>query len=375
MKPIPSRRQAGFSLIELMVAVTIGLFMLAIIGGIYVSTTRSFAATSAVTGMDENARALFDMIGSSVRQAAIKGCGRVASLTNGDTRNISVTGGIPNNWWQNTVQPVQGRTLTAAAPGFPGSYPTAGMDTDVLMLVGADSQNAATVASDDGAQITLGTPLSGPAPAFAAGQALLASSCQVNSFFIATTGGSTIEHVQGASNCSASLDSACALVSMPSGAVSSPPILPVGALVMPVVANAYYVAPSKVNPAGKGNSLWSCIDGNTDNCTELSNGVENMVVYFGLDTDGDNAVDSWARPGQMPTAPYTGPGGASQVTPRWDQVMAVQVHLLLATLPDAGAVSSGGNAYTFDGGAPVTPTDHRVYREYTAVFSVRNNSY
>jgi len=354
MKFIPLRRQAGFSLIELMIAVAVGLFMLAIIGGIYISTTRSFAATTAVTGMDENARVLFDMIGGSVRQSAFNGCGRISSVINGDTREIPVTGGIPDNWWQNTVQPVQGVTLTSADGRFPNSHPAnlipASSNTDVLMLVGVDSQNAATVAADDGATITTGVG----SPAFQPNQTLLATSCQVNSFFVATggTGGNNITH-DASANCNASLGSACAIVSVTAAAGN--PTLPIGSLILPVVANAYYVAPSQT--LGKGNSLWSCTDGST--CNELSNGVENMTVFFGLDTTSRGSVDSWVPPGSVAD---------------WSQVKAIQVHLLLATMPDASAVSAGGNTYTFNG-ATYTPTDRRVYREYTAVFSIRNNMF
>jgi len=358
MKLIPSRRQAGFSLVELMIAVAIGLLMLTFIGGIYISTTRSFAATTAVTGMDENARALFDVIGSSVRQSAFNGCGRISSVINGDTRTIPVTGGIPDNWWQNTVQPVQGATLTSADGRFPNSHPAnllpAGSTTDVLMLVGVDSQNAATVSADDGSTITTGTG----SPAFQPTQTLLATSCQVNSFFVATVGtsGATITH-DASANCSASLSSACAIVNVTAAAGN--PTLPVGSLILPVVANAYYIAPS--GTPGKGNSLWSCVDGVSGNCNELSNGVENMAVYFGLDAAGRGSVDSWVPPGNVAN---------------WDQVKAVQVRLLLATMPDAGTVSAGGNAYTFNGATfTPAPTDRRVYREYTAIFSARNTMF
>jgi len=394
MKLKPLRCHAGFTLVELMVAVAIGLFLLTIIVGIYVTGVRNFTSTNAVTGLDENARAIFDLIGTNVRQSGFNGCGRLTDggIINGDTRttilvrdptNINANPVNPTLWWTDTTAPVQGATLASADSRFPNSHPAnllpAGSKTDVLMLVGVDSQNVASVvANPANPNITTG------AHKFTPGQMLLASSCQLNSFFVASagTGGSQITHTM-ADNCDTNLAGACA-TGGPAVAVNA--VLPDGALILPVVATAYYVAPSST--AGKGNSLWSCTisaaappplactSGNA--ATELVNGVENMALSFGLDTSTDSlmgaadptrslglvnpigSADTWANPDNVTN---------------WSRVVAVRVTLLLATMPDVNSVTTGNNAYTFNGSASVTPTDRRVYRQYTATFSVRNRTF
>ncbi|MCL2308101.1 MAG: PilW family protein [Proteobacteria bacterium] len=345
-KPTALQHQIGITLVELMVAITVGLFLLAVIGGISLSSSRVFTGTSAATAMDENARAIFDLIGVSVRQTGFNGCADFSGTITGDTRALGVT-----QWFDDTANSVQGLSLTASDSRFVGSLP----DTDVLILVGVDSQREASVVSDMGGVITTG------AHDFQPGEVLLASSCQLNSVFIMTGGtGNTILH-GSAKNCDADIGTNCA------GVMGSPSVMPIpyaldpGALVMPVVANAYYIADS--GNAAKGRSLWNCT---TENqiwpnvvCNEMVNGVENLRLSFGLDTTGSGSIDSYV------------PAGDPALN--GSQIKSVKVNLLLATLPDSGASSTGSNQYTFNG-ETVTPGDRRIYREYTTVFSLRNKT-
>ncbi|MDR0250112.1 MAG: PilW family protein [Burkholderiales bacterium] len=337
-KPNTSRHQTGFTLVELMVSITIGLFLLAAMGGIYFSSSRIFSATGATTAMDENARAIFDLIGVNVRQAGFNGCANFSGTTVGDIR------GVVNGWNNDIANPVQGLTLTASDSRFPGSLP----GTDVLMLVGVDSQRDVSVISDDGTTIVTG------AHDFQPREVLLASGCQLNGFFVMSSGTTTTIVHGSADNCEVDIGTNCTGVIGPLSAVPIPDTLPPGALIMPVVANAYFIADS--GASGKGRSLWSCTT--PTDCREMANGVENLKLSFALDTTGNGSIDRYV----------------SADTPiDWSQVRAVKLNLLLATLPDSGASSTGSNEYTFNG-ETVTPDDRRIYREYTTVFSLRNKT-
>jgi type IV pilus assembly protein PilW len=356
--PFTLRRQSGFTLIEMMVAVAVGLFMMALIGGIYVASTRSFTQVNALTGMDENARVIFEMIGSRVRQAGFNGCGRIQDVTQGDTRQ---TGLITGSWSADTTQPVGRRTLAAGASRLDGSGVVA-RASEVLVLVGVDAEKAVSVISDNGVTITTGPHR------FIPGDMLLATSCRLNSFFFASNTGvstvgsaGTITHANGNfGNCASSLAATCATSAAALATVS----LPAGATIMPLRSSAFYVDTSEI--AGKGGSLWACdyeVKGNTATartlCAEQASGVENLALWFGLDTNQGGSVTSWVQPG---------------ATTNWDQVIAVRVHLLLASTPDAGAVTTGSNTYKFNNGTDITPTDGRIYREYTSTFSIRNRT-
>jgi type IV pilus assembly protein PilW len=380
MKPVTLQRQAGFTLIELMVSITIGLFLLTVVGGIYFSSSRVFSATSATTVMDENARAIFDLIGVNVRQAGFKGCADFSGTIAGDIRRRPSSGW---EWYDDIANPVRGFTLTGSDSRFPGSLPDSKMLTDVLMLVGIGSQEEASVVSDNRAPTApdapdasiVGTITTGKHN-FRPGQVLLASSCQLNGFFVMGNGSTdaTITYAPEdncdtnigtncalADDCDPSSGANCAGVIGPRSEIPIPHALSPGALIMPVVANAYYIADS--GTPGKGRSLWNCTTENQPprfvDCQEVVNGVENLRVSFALDTTGSGSINRYV----------------SADTPDidWSQVRAVKLNLLLATLPDSGTSSTGSNEYTFNG-KKETPNDRRIYREYTTVFSIRNKT-
>jgi type IV pilus assembly protein PilW len=330
--------QTGFTLVELMVSMAIGLFLAASIAGIYIAARKVFASTSAAISMDENARAAFDLIGASIRQASFDGCGSVNGAINGDTR-----GGALDHWWDHFAQPVSGLTLNAPDSRFAA----AAAGSDVLILIGIDSRREASVVSDDPASATITT---GP-HTFKAGDVLLATDCNLNSYFVMTGGTSTTIVHDASGNCSAALGAACA-----GGAVviAAPYTLPAGALILPMTADAWFVAPS--GTAGKGNSLWNASAGGQ--FTESVNGVESIALQYGLDSDGDGSINGYVNAGAVNN---------------WSQALAVKVRLLMATAPDSGANAVSSNAYAFND-RQITPADKRFYREYITVFALRNRN-
>jgi len=341
-----ARGQTGLTLVELMISLAIGLFLVAAVAGVYIAARNVFVVTHSATIMDENARTAFAWIGNGIRQARFDGCRGSDGAIVGDTRRGAFT-----DWWNDIGNPVRGYSLSATDSRFANSV----ANSDALTLIGIDSSRETTVVSDDPASATITTGRH----AFANGETLLVTDCQLNSLFIKTGGsaggGSTQTIVHGATlNCSAALGDACAN----GGSGSASYTLNPGALIVPLVANAYYVAPA--SNADKGRSLWNTTTevGGGLSARELVGGVERLAFRFAVDTDGDGSINGYLAP--------------TAITD-WTQVKAVQVRLLLATLPDSGAKSTGSNAYTFNG-ATITPAagDRRIYREYTAIFSLRN---
>ncbi len=66
MKQAHSR---GFSLVELMVGLTVGLFVLAGVGAVYVTTTRSSSETLVANRLNQEMRALLDVMDFDLRRA------------------------------------------------------------------------------------------------------------------------------------------------------------------------------------------------------------------------------------------------------------------------------------------------------------------
>ena len=68
----PWRKQAGLSLVEVMIAMTIGLVMLGGVGYLFVSTKQMNSAQTDAVRVQESARTGMDVIGKAVRQAGYK---------------------------------------------------------------------------------------------------------------------------------------------------------------------------------------------------------------------------------------------------------------------------------------------------------------
>lgn len=139
------RRQRGLTLIELMVALTIGLFLVSGILYIYLSTRASYASNDAAARVQEDARFAMERLTREIRMAGYTGCANTLDI------QPNVVGGC-----------VSAFSLPLPSPGGPGggiqvfangsgwTNPTtitrvAG--TDVITLRGVNQQCSTRVAA------------------------------------------------------------------------------------------------------------------------------------------------------------------------------------------------------------------------------------
>lgn len=129
--PHAAKPMRGLSLIELMIAMVLGLVVLIGVMGVIRANGQNYRANEALSGLQENARTAFELMAREIRQAGDTGCGR-------DT-DIFVNPGLPAGWWQ-PWDPVRGFDDTAATPAV--AFGTgAGRridDTDALQLQGVE---------------------------------------------------------------------------------------------------------------------------------------------------------------------------------------------------------------------------------------------
>ena len=69
----PTLRQHGFTLVELMVAMTIGLFLVAVLGYVLLGAKRSFSTLDSLSRMQEDARFAFESMAADIRLAGFTG--------------------------------------------------------------------------------------------------------------------------------------------------------------------------------------------------------------------------------------------------------------------------------------------------------------
>ena len=341
------RANTGFTLVELLVSVAIGLFLVTVVGGVYLSSKDSFNYQDAMSRLQENSRFAMEGMARDIRMAGYTGCGNLSKVAN------TVIGGSAN-WWLNLLAPVVGYdNLSASQTQFPGAV--AGTDAIVLLGVG---QGELSVISHHAPSATIQTTQHSIQP----GAILLLTDCSQTSIFQmsgptnnsnnATNVNHNTGNVVSPGNCTKYLGASCPTQ-------KSYTFRP-GSSLLQVYANGYYIAPSAT--ANNGNALWVCSitgqTGGTAPCTELLNGVEDMQIEYGVDTDGDTSANQYV------TANNVG---------NWAQVVSVRVSLLMATPPSAGPLSANPQTYTYNG-TTTTATDRRVRHVYSSTVNVRNRT-
>lgn len=172
MKTSTKHAERGFSLVELMIALALGLFLTGVAISIVVNNRQTFRTAENQARMQENARAAFEMISRDLRGAGGTPCG-ASRYTNVLNNNAAV-------WWRNFeanslrgFRHSQAADLNAAGvpTGVGGVQPLA--NTDSLIALSGNVDEAFIVASHNAAatppQFTLTTSQHG----FGAGEVLM----------------------------------------------------------------------------------------------------------------------------------------------------------------------------------------------------------
>lgn len=102
--------QAGFSLIELMIAMILGLIVVAAAGGVFISNKRVYNATETLGRIQENGRVAFELMSRDIREAGGNPCGSTLSPINMMTHGN-------NGYWSGFNDGLRGYGGAAAMPG------------------------------------------------------------------------------------------------------------------------------------------------------------------------------------------------------------------------------------------------------------------
>lgn len=282
-------KSGGFSLVELMIAITIGLILLGGIGYVYLGSRQTFRTQDDFSRIQENVRYALETVGVDVRMAGYAGCVNLAAINPAVPISVGV---IANNPPEVGIGDAL-RGYDGAAWAAPGSEPADWVaGTGVLHIIRASEAGATLTGNltptNANVQIT-GNPYN-----FVAGEALLVSNCATADLFRATTvsGGGTVTIAH-----SNAMNTANFTVNQYQN----------GAEIFRVVSTTYFIA---TNPAGNP-ALYRRPEGGA--AEELVENVENIVMRFGIDTDNDFVVDN-----------YVAPGGVAN----WRQVLTARVSMV-----------------------------------------------
>jgi type IV pilus assembly protein PilW len=136
----PTRSSTGFTLIELMVAMLLGLIVVAGVISVFLANQRSYRTNQALGGVQDGSRTAFEMMARDIRDAGLTGCsngGRVANVLN------NAPGGTATaKWWADWNNAVHGYDGTTGDPATGTAFGTAETQrvsgTHSLMLLGGE---------------------------------------------------------------------------------------------------------------------------------------------------------------------------------------------------------------------------------------------
>lgn len=343
-----AHRQHGFTLVELMVGLTLGLFISLAAISVFVSTRVLHTISSADSRRGENARLAMDLLHKDFRSASFQGChSQLASLPvsvlnagNGLFLDVGTSGVAGSRGTGTAFLPALNAALVTAAPTAP--LPT----SDVVsirvpvepMSLGLAAPMTATTGAPGVGAATVGNGI-------ASGDIVLIANCKAAAMFQvteanpATTG--VLTHAVGGTG--------------PGNATADLGYVFRGdSAVYRLQTHHYYVANSVLRPGTT--SMWRLIVPNGGPPQEVVQGVDRLRVRYGVDTDSDRTLNRY---------------DTADAVADWNAVVAVRVQLLTATTKDN--VAMGTQSVAFDG-ATFTPTDRRLRTALTEVIALRSRA-
>ncbi|MCR9258645.1 MAG: PilW family protein [Pseudomonadaceae bacterium] len=309
--------QAGFSILELLISLLLGLVVIAGIVQLFVGNSRTYEIVTAQSRLQENARYSFDFITQAARDAGFFGCA---------PEDEFVINGLVGTWDQ-----IPEYDLSRPIDGFNSNEDGTYAPTDLLRLPrtegatnlnvhiagnGIDGVNLALVPDivifrsveqpvarlnvvlQSDAEPEVFTP--GGEPEFEVDDVVVVSDCEQAAMFkvtgVATAGNvTTLSRADGGGI----FDNTTAVTTVGGDilpAANPPPLSVLGrayggaSTIGRVQTTIFYIAESAIETeSGTINALWRKVGREAP--VELVQGVENMQVFYGVDTTNDDVVN------------------------------------------------------------------------------------
>lgn len=299
----PNRSHVGgFTLVELMVALLLGLIVVGGAIAIFSSNKQTYVATENLGRVQENSRVAFELMARDVRESGGNACSKTIPVSN-------ILNSPSAQWWSNWTDPIKGYggTDTLGTPAFGTTSGLRVSGTDAIELK-STSESGVTVVdqpSATSANFKVNTVDHGlqDDDIVIVCDYRQATMLQITN---ASSSSVTVVHNPGAGtpgNCSKGMG--FPPVCTPNG---TPYVFAPGAIIAKLHATRWYIG---INPRG-GRSLYqSTLNGAAVAPQEISEGVSNMALQYLL----PNATDYVAAASVPATA--------------WKNVLAVRVILVM----------------------------------------------
>jgi len=339
------KRQSGLTLVEVLVALVISLFLLTGIGQVYLSNRVSYNFSEAISRIQENGRFALDTMTQDLRMVGFFGCAIFNPL---DTSNLV-----------NSIDP-GGIGYDPALYDFIGQDPIEGTDenlglngSDTITLRGAKPNQTTirppfNVATSDPIEVTTSTSIE-------VDDIVMVTNCNGGDIFqVTAVAASTVpfqnvmSHIIGGPHDPGNFNpgpGVCGVghcLSQTYGSESS---------MFALQTVTYTIAvgnPPSVEPA-----LWRSENGAN---VELIEGIEQMQVLYGIDTSGDNFANQYV---------------VSTAVADWLTVSSIR--LMLVVVSDTNGITETAQVYNYNG-VSITAPDLRLRQVFSTTIALRNRT-
>jgi type IV pilus assembly protein PilW len=351
---VSARRQRGFSIVELMVAMAISLVLFAGALTIYLSSKGTYVDNERLARLQETGRIAIDLIERDLRATGVHVCNRLMPIPD-ETSNRLAT---PDSMAWDFTRPILGYDGDADSwesgdgPAFDEALvPDPLPDSDVLVLRVPARSGPTLRLQATPAQFTspleIFAPPAGLAPQ--AGDIMMITDCDKVAYFQVTgyaAGTRTIAHDQGSEGgAPGNVDDSLEFI-FNTGPQAASHLLPLQTIV-------YYLR----NGADGTPSLWRGVGRNAPE--ELLPGVERLQTLFGEDDDVDGNVDEYRN---------------ARDVRDWRNVLSVQLAVLVRTPAEEGSMPDT-RTYTLLDAGEFDPDDERLQRTvFTTTVTLRNRA-
>lgn len=351
-----AKKSLGFTIVEVMIALLIGSFLMAGAITVMVNSQRSYNMQDDLARLQENARFAIDSMARDIRMAGYFGCmsdiEKVFNHINGGAgdifnTNIGLLGSegseVTRRWLPTNNTTIDVAGMVAGSDGITVRY----IDPDSSVEITGMTQASANIQVADG-------------DAFSQGEIVVITDCassdifQINNanpsseIFVHNTGSATVPgnaQLPGMPNCPGA------------NAHCLSKVYEDDSMVMKLIARRYYIG---TGANGRSSLFRRQVGINTAASTavELAPGIVDMQITYGRNTAGDDAPEVYERADQVGTNINT-----------WQSLQTVHIELVAATEKEYNVGID--NDFTLMG-TPINPADNRLYRVFSTTLQIRN---
>lgn len=351
----------GFTITEIMIAITIALILLSGVMQVFSSTKKSNRLTASQSRIQENLRFSADMMAREIRMAGYTGC-NTASVAN----SVNPAGGDSVD----LDKPIQGYGDGVA---LPPEFTNPAANTDAFLIIRGGEDTGLRFKFPSGGAV--------PAASFFVNKALLQSGLAIDEIIMLTdckhtaamqitnlqngngpnAGKTAVIHNTGAGsvgNCTINLNFVGDCGNAPG---PSDPVYPWGedAFVIKFVATGFYI---REDPATGERSLYRVrFNQGVATAEELVRNVQDMQIAYGVDSNADGYADRYAR--------------ADQVAFATKNVVSVRIGLLFESA-DNIKTANNSSAVTYNlagtNHTVAADTDRKLRYAFNTTVKVRN---